>query len=391
MKNGDIFRPVNDYKNGIVATVAGTRFIVGCDDESVVLALSEYLFPGGSSPRNEAWTITSEVVDDAHFAELRERIPGSVPVSVKPGFQYLLGERDGVLRYEAEAGFEESPHLIFQHDCRLSIIGNRVDDVFRRIPLRLIREVALRQCEGEGGLFTHAACVRVRGFGLLVVGNSGAGKTTTLMKLMSESTAEFVTNDRGVSRSSNGVLTLETWPTAVRVGAGTAQASSQLMAALPELRRRENRPVRAAAAEGMDSMAARQLQVWASREKYEFTPNELSLALRRDARMGASIDLIVFPRLSLNGAPLSTASPNEEDWEVLRECLTSPVDSEWGRGWLGIRVVTDTALSASKARFVRDAMNTRAVRLTGDPSVGSASSIFDVLMPALGATASQVP
>ena len=91
----------------------------------------------------------------------------------------------------------------FRVFCSVDAAGRRVvmltlADNFRvRTPLmRVVRELAMNDSQRRGALFLHAAAVALGDQGLIIAGEKAAGKTTTLIHLLSHPAARYISNDR---------------------------------------------------------------------------------------------------------------------------------------------------------------------------------------------------
>jgi hypothetical protein len=246
------------------------------------------------------------------------------------------------------------------------VVAPQLDETVARIPVRLIREVGLRESQNAGGCFIHAGAV-VKSFGgVLVVGASGAGKTTTLLGLLRDSDAQFVANDRGVvSADPEGRIAFHAWPLGVRVGKGTHQSFPELGFALAGLHRSENAFIQ-------DKLAIIAALEWGSKVKYEYTPLELCHRFGREATMACDITAMVIPNLSLNGrkAEFRHIRLSDVATRVLQDEITEPVDSEYGRGWLGVRTITDEEAAYAKERVINHLLTLPTFELVGDPRSG---------------------
>ena len=66
-----------------------------------------------------------------------------------------------------------------------------------RWPFRIVREILVRKNEDNNGLFMHGTGLTINEEGILILGNSRAGKTTLATKLLStEEEINFLSNDR---------------------------------------------------------------------------------------------------------------------------------------------------------------------------------------------------
>jgi hypothetical protein len=144
-------------------------------------------------------------------------------------------------------------------------------------PARLIREYVIDTLCREGGLRLHAGAVAFGNCGILIVGGSGSGKSSTVAQLL-KAGADYLSNDRTVIFGED-YPTLFAFPLAIRwSGAqlGWFERGAIFAAAyrrLSELRRSDR---------------------LAGYPKYELTPSELSDVTRRPLRDRAPLRLVVL-------------------------------------------------------------------------------------------------
>ncbi|MFV1988900.1 MAG: hypothetical protein ACC682_16630 [Gemmatimonadota bacterium] len=98
--------------------------------------------------------------------------------------------------------------------------------------MRAVRELAMNAARAQGdGLILHGAAVSVGGQGVVIAGPKHAGKTTTLVSLLRNEGAEYVSNDRVVLQSNGDGVRITGLPTFASVRDGT-------LGLFPDVRRR---------------------------------------------------------------------------------------------------------------------------------------------------------
>lgn len=360
---------IANYSAGLVCSLGSTRFSIASDQEPVIHNAAHYLLPTTELRTASQWEITLDVVSLAVFEEATREYGAFSVAKVKPGFTYHRETREDIELFRSREGFERSPHLIVKRGKRLAVLAPQLDEIVARIPVRLVREVGLRESQNAGGCFIHAGAV-VKSFGgILVVGASGAGKTTTLLRLLRDVDAQFVANDRGVvSANPDGRVAFHAWPLGIRVGQGTHLSYPELCFAMAGLHRSENELIQ-------DKLARLAAHKWGSRVKYEYTPLELCHRFGREATMACEINAMVIPNLSLNGKSPEYRPIRSSDvaTRVLKNEITEPSDAEYGRGWLGVRTIADEEAAASKERVLGRLLNLPSYELVGDPRAGMPS------------------
>lgn len=356
-------RDISSYAGGIVCNVAGLQFSIGADIQQVVDNAMHYLFPSLATPSDDRWAVSFDEMAETDFDALQSGLNPGTAVAVKAGFAYsrsLVGE---VSVFTSAEGFENDPHIIAVRGNRALIISPRATEVVSRLPIRLVREIGLRWRQNRGGCFVHAAAVSLDDVGLMIMGASGAGKTTTLAHLLRLPDARFVANDRGVLSTSFDTIIFDAWPLAVRVGLGTVNSFNEL-SKLDELRRAENRLAH-------DHIALESARSWGSRLKLEYTPLELCHRFGRHAAMSCRLRAVVLPHLNLSGSKmvLKRVCDPETITDILTEEITEPVDAEYGTGWLGLRTISHEEAIDCKTIMIDQLLKLPVFELVGDPRV----------------------
>ena len=289
-----------------------------------------YVFPSTIVPQ-ASFAITFAVDPEAYGRLTRESDSQDTSVRVKEGFSYRVRTRGAERAYVSDLGFDDCPHAL-RIACRSAVIMvPELTERNQRVPLRIAREVALRDCQAEGDVLMHAACLRVGSVGILIVGPSGSGKTTSLLSLLQTPDSRFISNDRTIVTASVTGVSGRAWPLSVRVGLGTRSQFRQL-SVWNTLSRLENDLVHKRIAE--DEAIS-----WGSKTKLEFSPLELIMRLQASAEMACNIDCILLPRLDQSDVPISIESASCAA-ESLRKELLSPESDEYGYGWLGLPTPT---------------------------------------------------
>ncbi|WP_018909249.1 hypothetical protein [Salinispora arenicola] len=94
---------------------------------------------------------------------------------------------------------------------------------------RLVRQAMTAQLLADGMVYAHAAAFTYAEHGVLIAGNRGRGKTTTLLASLHHLGGNYCTNDRLMLHATGEHLHGYPWPMPLRAGIGT-------LTALPHLR-----------------------------------------------------------------------------------------------------------------------------------------------------------
>jgi hypothetical protein len=210
-----------------------------------------------------------------------------------------------------------------------------------RLVVRVVRELVMRQHEAQGAVVFHAAGLSRGGLGLLSVGASGAGKTTSLL-LSVDRGGTLLSNDRMIVTGVGARWTLVGVPLPVRIGRATLEG-------LPELAEwvRASHLARPQPAGKDPSQLPRQ---FASSRKVELTPRELADVVGGAVGTTAPLHAIMLPELQHDDRP-PWCEPATVDQvrDVLSSACFTPHDETWLSPWLIERGAPD-AVIAERAR-----------------------------------------
>lgn len=87
--------------------------------------------------------------------------------------------------------------------------------------IELIRDLVLKNEENHGVVVLHATCSYKAGKATLIIGPKGAGKSTTLLEIVSKFGHQFMSGDKTFLWVENGQLYASGWPDYPHLGLGT--------------------------------------------------------------------------------------------------------------------------------------------------------------------------
>lgn len=219
--------------------------------------------------------------------------------------------------------------IVFRSADQIELwMSDQTSDSDRHV-LRLMRETTLRALEVARCVSLHAAAVTLRDRGILIVGPSGAGKTSLLVAFLLAGSA-FVCNDRAIlTPDARDVLTL---PLPVRVGVGTAVSVPQLLELIKVGRFHRRQEI---AWDCISGASGTETDHWRSGRKFELSPVELCDTFRCPYVTNAPIHAIIVPSISRHPcAPHLEPIATSDAMRILgTECCT-PNDPTWKEPWV---------------------------------------------------------
>lgn len=202
--------------------------------------------------------------------------------------------------------------------------------------LRFIREIVYRAMESAGAIALHAAAVAIgERDGYLLVGPSGAGKTTLMIAMLHGAAGRLLCNDRVMLAPE--LLRLYGLPLPVRVGAGTVMSLEPLRCLVG----RADTLIRAQKMGGADLVEASHPSPtnWASPAKVELSPVELCRALGADLQPSATLRAVIVPCVEPGPCPPSFEPISaDEVLGIIEGERCTPRDPLWSDPWLEPRV-----------------------------------------------------
>jgi hypothetical protein len=174
----------------------------------------------------------------------------------------------------------------------LSPAGN---GAIRTSLMRTVRELAMNHAYASGGLLLHAAAAARGNRAVLVAGESAAGKTTFLLRLLRQGAA-FVANDRVLVRCDGGAVRARGMPSVVTLRPGTLDLFPAVRADL--LHRRFSQRLTMHEAQHAPATP----QPW-SDGRYGLSPAQFCALLQVAPRAAAAAAMLLLPRLSREPGP----------------------------------------------------------------------------------------
>lgn len=126
-------------------------------------------------------------------------------------------------------GDEHTCILIDDLENSFFYLYNNIDAYTLLTPIRLIRSLMMRPFLENDFIYFHAAAIRYKNKGFLLSGNSGNGKTSTLLHFLNSKKGELIANDKvfiGIGEERD--VRFWGWPTTVALGVGNLNQYDQL-------------------------------------------------------------------------------------------------------------------------------------------------------------------
>ncbi len=124
---------------------------------------------------------------------------------------------------------EQGICLVEMQSCsHYNLYYNDVDDYVGLSVMRIVRSLFMNRMVGSGYMYVHAAAVRYQGKGVLICGDSGKGKTSTILDFLENCEGELVANDKVYIGQEDGTLYVQGWPTVVTLGVGSMKKHQRL-------------------------------------------------------------------------------------------------------------------------------------------------------------------
>ncbi|MEU9074370.1 hypothetical protein AB0D22_06780 [Kitasatospora sp. NPDC048538] len=243
-----------------------------------------------------------------------------------------------VLLTDPAAGI--APQVVVRHPDGFTVItGDDTDATMNAA--RHLREIGYRRAEDDGWVCLHASAATLDGRGILIVGDSGAGKSSLALALAAAQGGAFLSNDRTmITTESDANPRAVAMPGPIRLNGGTLQALGFAGARQWDL----TRPKPATGTDWQNFHGTSKLHIlpaeWHERTDAPLTPD-------------ATVDLIVFPRIVQDAEDLHLqAARSGPARELLAAQCMSPGDDVYVQDWLGIRTSTPGRLADYGARVL---------------------------------------
>ena len=276
---------------GVVA-FRGMRIVVRCNTDAPLRWLEDYFGPyvAPGAGEHAAREVHLTVDPQRHAAITDEGRPGERAIdgfALDGGFAQLtlLGDTPhGRLLHDARSdafltvGAERTP---------VQVVAPRDHARVRVLVMRVVRELAMLESLERGDLLVHAAAAVHRGRAILIAGQKRAGKTTTLLSLLSSGQAQYLSNDRVLVDRSGRPPMAYGLPTIVKIRADALE----YLPGLPAPR------------EGRHYLTAREYDEGstliepARRADRSMSPAQLCRWLGVDSTAAAPVGLVVFVRV----------------------------------------------------------------------------------------------
>lgn len=238
------------------------------------------------------------------------------------------------------------------------------------IPLRIIREILLRSLENNMEIFFHASAIEYKGSGIIITGDSGAGKTSLMTHFVANSDAAFLANDRVIITKSNELI-IKQFPLPIRLGMGTAKQYNELLKAA-KFQRKQSRYVEKA----LKDFPIKEHH-YENVGKLELTPKEFSDLFNSNFIDTAKLKLIIIPSIQFNSDEIKIFELTEDEKkEYLNDGCFTPTDESRLKDWVENLEYDFVTLKENSNKIIGDMiLNCKIIKL----EFGTKSSVADLI------------
>jgi hypothetical protein len=274
-----------------------------------------------------------------------------------------------------DPGTPIAPQIVAQHPDGMTVVTCDEPDAYMNAA-RHLREIGYRLAEDHGWVCVHASAATIGEHGVLIVGDSGAGKSSLALALATSPAGAFLSNDRTmIDIAPDGAARAVTMPGPIRVNGGTLRALGIEGARGWNLARPKPAP-------GTDWLT------FHGASKLHILPGEWHERTGTPLAVQARIDLVVFPRITQDTDQLSLRGTSLRDARrLLAAQVKSPGDDVYVCDWLDVR----RASTATLARHSEQVLDTLATRPSLEVRFGTGTLYGEVTAALSAALYEQAP
>ncbi|MCY7709532.1 hypothetical protein P4T38_11515 [Bacillus safensis] len=253
--------------------------------------------------------VISKVHPYIDCSKLTERHEGDVWTILTSEYAQEIKKEIPLEEVFYETKMEPRCRYLYQGEKKVIVIDEPKDDRWAaQHALRLIRVLLRLLCYQDGLIYLHGGMMEMNQKGIALVGGSRAGKTSTILSLLSLTDARYITNDDiGVSYT-NTEYTGTGWPRSMSIRKDSFEAIEKL--GTPYRLQTSSHPFNE------------------DDKSYHFVyPEELEKWFAREVKTMGKIDVIVFPEFlphGQTGAELSKMTSHEAAERLNEHAVINP-------------------------------------------------------------------
>lgn len=208
-----------------------------------------------------------------------------------------------------------SVFMISPVEKKCIVLGN-INNYLKEDVFHVIRSLMPRGAEQNGYSIFHAAAVEIGGYGIMIVGEPGQGKTTTFLEFIMQG-AVPISNDRVLIPSTGGKLVMHEWPSFINTSIGTIRKIPKLDHLAPKID------------------FANFDELWHSKIKVAIEPTEFCGIFNVRYKTFTNINMVLFPQLnpSIMGSSLEKIKKSSFKGSLDANCYSpdDPAYLNWHR------------------------------------------------------------
>ncbi len=260
---------------------------------------------------------------------------------------------------------DSNAHIIAVNDNSIYIFTSKGLYDYK-ILSRLIREFEVRKRENDGYVVFHASLVENKGKGVMIVGNSGAGKSTMALTLCKYYGFNYISNDRiMVNIHENGTISAVPviFPIRINYGSlitlGVEEKFSEWKLKLPK--------------PNEDS----DWKNYNGDKKLSILPKELEKYLNIKLSSETNLVAVLFPELVKDDDLIDVREEGKLD--ILKNNCYSPNDPHFIEDWLGKRSISNESIQNNANSIINGLSNLMnlSVNYTFDRYMDICQKIFE--------------
>lgn len=299
------------------------------------------------------WNIFSSILDQTSFELTLNDIlkEFSFTKSIEPmkGSKYYCYQKGAISAFIFdEENLYASPYYILKVESVLYAVA-KTGKADYRVAARLLRELTYRIQINNYQICLHASAIKVDGFGVLFIGDSGVGKTTLGLYMCQMYGGKFLANDRVlISRNiAEKTLIASSFAYAVKLNRGTLVSLDK-----------EQEYSKWNLFDGIPTDGSDWTE-FNGNEKLYILPGELKSTLGIDSISTTKIDFIVYPSIEnlTNHVIMSTM-------EMLQKNCFTPYDKDFPCDWLKICSLSNHDLEIIKSSYLTYLQSVPSLRMS---------------------------